>query len=386
MQKAAPLRLYPDAADCCSRAAPAFHPANPTPAIPGNASTEASFKFNDALDRAIAKPVAKAYVKVTPRVRADRASATSSAISTTSPPSSTTSCRARCARRATTPRVSCSTARWGSGGLFDPASAAGLENNDEDFGQTLGKWGVKSGPYLMLPILGPSTVRDTIARAPDSVHGTRELPRRRQHALHSSAPSSCSTCAPACSTSTPSSRRSYDRYAFVRNAWLQRREYQVKDGNVEDQSLELEEEFKDDPADRTGDGARRTRITSAMSHDQAPRRPAADCRHSCCCTRTTTSWSPGATSRPANAWRWTAKRFTMPVAIELGHKLARRALAADTRVLKYGAPIGSMKTAVARGEHVHLHNLRSDYLPSTSRDMDRNGRTLMNAWRRQALR
>jgi hypothetical protein len=63
--------------------------------------------------------------------------------------------------------------------------------------------------------------------------------------------------------------------------------------------------------------------------------------------------------------------FNMPVAIELGHKLARRALAPDTRVLKYGAPIGSMKIAVARGEHVHLHNLRSDYLPSTSRDMDK---------------
>jgi hypothetical protein len=61
--------------------------------------------------------------------------------------------------------------------------------------------------------------------------------------------------------------------------------------------------------------------------------------------------------------------FTMPVAIELGHKLARRDLAADTRVLKYGAPIGSMKMAAARGEHVHLHNLRSDYLPSTSRDI-----------------
>jgi hypothetical protein len=61
--------------------------------------------------------------------------------------------------------------------------------------------------------------------------------------------------------------------------------------------------------------------------------------------------------------------FVMPVAIELGHKLARRALPADTRVLKYGAPIGSMMAPVARGEHVHLHNLRSDYLPSTSRDL-----------------
>jgi hypothetical protein len=62
------------------------------------------------------------------------------------------------------------------------------------------------------------------------------------------------------------------------------------------------------------------------------------------------------------------EKFSMPTAIELGHKLARRALAADTRVLKYGAPIGSMKTPVARGEHVHLHNLKSDYIPSTTRE------------------
>jgi len=62
--------------------------------------------------------------------------------------------------------------------------------------------------------------------------------------------------------------------------------------------------------------------------------------------------------------------FTIPHAVELGHKLARRDLAAEARVLKYGAPIGSMKTAVARGEHVHLHNLKSDYIPSTTRDTD----------------
>jgi len=62
--------------------------------------------------------------------------------------------------------------------------------------------------------------------------------------------------------------------------------------------------------------------------------------------------------------------FVIPAAVELGHKLARRTLAADTRVLKYGAPIGSMKVAAARGEHVHLHNLRSDYIPSTTRETD----------------
>jgi (2R)-sulfolactate sulfo-lyase subunit alpha len=62
--------------------------------------------------------------------------------------------------------------------------------------------------------------------------------------------------------------------------------------------------------------------------------------------------------------------FTIPAAVELGHKLARRDIAAEGRVLKYGAPIGSMRTAVARGEHVHMHNLRSDYIPSTTRDTD----------------
>lgn len=60
--------------------------------------------------------------------------------------------------------------------------------------------------------------------------------------------------------------------------------------------------------------------------------------------------------------------FIVPVAVELGHKLARRPLEPDTRVLKYGAPIGSMKSRVARGEHVHLHNLKSDYIPSTTRE------------------
>ncbi|MEO8063161.1 MAG: UxaA family hydrolase [Pseudomonadota bacterium] len=65
--------------------------------------------------------------------------------------------------------------------------------------------------------------------------------------------------------------------------------------------------------------------------------------------------------------------FVMPAAVELGHKLARRALEPDARVLKYGAPIGSMKVGVARGEHVHLHNLRSNYIPSTSRDLGADG-------------
>ena len=57
-----------------------------------------------------------------------------------------------------------------------------------------------------------------------------------------------------------------------------------------------------------------------------------------------------------------------PEDVPMGHKIARRALAADELVLKYGAPIGSMKVAAPRGAHVHSHNLRSDYIPSHGRD------------------
>jgi len=56
----------------------------------------------------------------------------------------------------------------GLGGLFDPATHFGLERHNEDFGRTLGYWGVESGPYLVLPILGPSSVRDTGGLAVDS--------------------------------------------------------------------------------------------------------------------------------------------------------------------------------------------------------------------------
>ena len=56
----------------------------------------------------------------------------------------------------------------GIGGLIDVASGLGLDKNDEDFGQTLAVWGVSDGPYLVLPGLGPSTMRDTLAMIPDA--------------------------------------------------------------------------------------------------------------------------------------------------------------------------------------------------------------------------
>ncbi len=55
---------------------------------------------------------------------------------------------------------------------------------------------------------------------------------------------------------------------------------------------------------------------------------------------------------------------TVPVRIDMGHKIARQAIAAGARIVKYGAPIGSATEAIAMGAHVHIHNVKSDYTPT----------------------
>jgi len=217
----------------------------PDPRDPWERFNRSVFNFNEALDRAIAKPVAKGYVKVTPRViRTGISNAYSNLDTVPTIINDVLQGKIRQAGHDSARFLMNST--LGLGGLFDPASAAGLDSNDEDLGQTLGKWGVRAGPYLMLPVLGPSSARDAFSRAADTFlepvwyledDSTRYLIRlgdlldQRASLLELDA----------------QLERSYDRYAFIRNAWIQRREYQVKDGNVDDQSLELEEEFKDDP-------------------------------------------------------------------------------------------------------------------------------------------
>ena len=141
-------------------------PGKPDPRDPFERFNRSSFAFNDALDRAVAKPVAKAYKKVTPRVvRTGVSNFVSNLGTITTVVNDVLQGKMKQAGHDSGRFLLNST--LGLGGLFDPASAAGLERNNEDFGQTLGKWGVKSGPYLMLPLLGPSTVRDTVARLPD---------------------------------------------------------------------------------------------------------------------------------------------------------------------------------------------------------------------------
>ncbi len=66
-------------------------------------------------------------------------------------------------------------------------------------------------------------------------------------------------------------------------------------------------------------------------------------------------------------------RVVLETEIEVGHKIARRALAAGDKVIKYGAPIGSMTTDAAPGAHIHMHNMRSDYISSHTREVTGHG-------------
>ncbi len=196
------------------------------------------------IDRGIGKPAAKAYVKVVPRfVR--------TGISNVFDNLNTLNTIVNDMLQGKMKQAGNDSARFllnttfGVGGLYDAASQAGLDNNDEDFGQTFGKWGMKSGPYLVLPFLGPSTTRDAFGKLVDQYtypvtylgdESTRYVIR---------AVSLLNTRAGLLDLDAQIDR-SYDRYAFIRNAWLQRREFQVKDGEVEDQSLDLEQDMEQD--------------------------------------------------------------------------------------------------------------------------------------------
>ncbi|RJF99674.1 VacJ family lipoprotein [Noviherbaspirillum saxi] len=126
----------------------------------------------------------------------------------------------------------------GFGGVLDIGSEAGLVKHKEDFGQTLGKWGVASGPYLVLPILGSSTVRDTFATPLDfkgdpwhykaPVHVRNVGSTIRVIDLRSSV----------LDASNLVEEAALDRYVFIRDAYMQRRQSKVFDGEVPSSTYE----------------------------------------------------------------------------------------------------------------------------------------------------
>jgi phospholipid-binding lipoprotein MlaA len=127
----------------------------------------AIFDFNDTADKAVLKPVAKAYRWALPEFF--RTSIRNFLNNAKSPVIFFNVSRQGSPSRAgeTLMRFIVYTTA-GMGGFFDVAGEYGMERHSEDFGQTLAVWGVKEGPYLVLPILGPSNARDTVGRVADS--------------------------------------------------------------------------------------------------------------------------------------------------------------------------------------------------------------------------
>jgi phospholipid-binding lipoprotein MlaA len=210
-------------------------------------TNRAIYKFNDALDRGVAKPVAKGYVKITPApVRTGVSNFFRNLTSPTIIINNLLQLKPKAFATDTERLVVNSTI--GIGGLFDPASRFGLAAGDEDFGQTLGRWGVPAGPYVMLPLFGPSSVRDTFGFAADQFTDPKNYIKDDYVRYGLTGLSLVDTRAELLATDDVLAR-SFDKYSFIRNAYLQRREYQVKDGNVPEEELELfEDEAEAGPA------------------------------------------------------------------------------------------------------------------------------------------
>ena len=118
-------------------------------------------------------------------------------------------------------------------GLFDVATDAGLEKNKEDFGQTLGVWGVPSGPYVVLPLFGASSVRDTAGLVVDI---KTDFILNSDHLNHDQKVGSTvlrviNQRANLLNASQLLEDAAFDKYSFLRDSYLQRRRNQVYDGN-----------------------------------------------------------------------------------------------------------------------------------------------------------
>ncbi|MFO8152748.1 VacJ family lipoprotein [Thioalkalivibrio sp.] len=151
---------------------------------------------------------------------------------------------------------------FGVFGLIDVAGPMGLPKHNEDFGQTLGAWGVPAGPYLQLPFLGPSSGRDAPALVVDFYTNPRNYTVGQQRELRNNFAALLvldlvHARAGLLATEDLLDDYSDDRYVAIRDLWLQRREFLVRDGEVVDdeswlddldeldalEALEAEEEF-----------------------------------------------------------------------------------------------------------------------------------------------
>jgi phospholipid-binding lipoprotein MlaA len=121
---------------------------------------------------------------------------------------------------------------FGVAGLADVATKLGFPKHQEDFGQTLGVWGVKPGPYVMLPLFGPSTMRDAVAKPLDLYADPVNLSTRADVEYSLRAMRLVDDRARLLPTTDMIEKVALDPYQFVRDAHFQQREARVNDANT----------------------------------------------------------------------------------------------------------------------------------------------------------
>jgi phospholipid-binding lipoprotein MlaA len=202
---------------------PDVHPRDPLEPFNRGVSS-----FNDAVDRVALKPVATLYTTVTPNpVR----TGVSNFFGNLRDVWSTVNAALQLKPQAATEnalRVGFNTF-FGFGGLIDLASEMGIERTPLDFGQTLGRWGVPSGPYLVLPVFGPSSVRDAagfgVETSGDLVSHIDNIPARNSlYALRA-----VETRANLLRATAMLEGAALDPYSFTRDIYLQRRQSRIDD-------------------------------------------------------------------------------------------------------------------------------------------------------------
>ena len=194
----------------------------------------AVFGFNDAVDRTVLKPVATAYRNVTPGVvRAGVGNFFSNLEDFWSLANSLMQLKGRAAAD-TAVRLSVNTF-LGLAGVIDLAGEMGIDRHKEDFGQTLGYWGVPGGPYLVLPLLGNFTLRDAAALPVDFKGDMVSNLSHKRSRYSLKALNLIDSRAAFLNASSLIEGAALDKYTFTRDAYLQSRRSAIYDGNAPDE-------------------------------------------------------------------------------------------------------------------------------------------------------
>ena len=242
VQRALPMLVLAALAGCSTTHAVA----NTDPRDPFEPMNRVLFDVNESIDDAIGRPLVHGYVRVTPAVV--RAGISNFYWNAKYPVTIVND-----ALQGKFADTGVGLARFmlnstlGLGGLLDPATGIGLARHDEDFGQTLGKWGVPEGPYLLLPGLGPYTLLEAMGSVVDRRAELHEYIEDDSTRWEVWAGQKFDKRARLMQVDRVV-QRSGDPYTFVRNSYLRRRHYQTMDGNVAPEEVELEADELSDPA------------------------------------------------------------------------------------------------------------------------------------------